>query len=154
MKLERRRACLRQDGRRRFLLWPPPEPFTRGAGSSGTCAVTRTVAVTVNECLGFEEVARLAEVIMYPSPARNERFIDSDRKLSVSITNLTGAVVRRTTIGEGVIVISVGEPPNGIYLFLFRTDETLVAKRIVKHDDRSSISRKGFRNRSPEYLTC
>jgi hypothetical protein len=102
--------------------------YTLHGTSSAGCTGSAQVLVTVNKCTAIGEVA-IEPVRIYPNPASNVIYIETNERATITLRNVTGQVQFSSTLPQPVNHIDVSGLAPGCY---FITLETPSQKRNVK----------------------
>ncbi len=107
-------------------------------GSNG-CSNTAKDTLTVNACVGIEELTDNINLNVYPNPTTGIFTLDlttsSDVKGIMSITSIDGKVVLKDFIeGNGLITksIDISDLANGIYYLKLETKDTIKTYKVLK----------------------
>ena len=98
--------------------------FTNFAGSSSGDIVVKRSAV-LN--LSMEENNVLA-ISVYPNPAANEIFLETESELSFRMYNVSGQIVKSGTTASR---INVSDLPEGMYILQMNVNGSLQIERIL-----------------------
>ncbi|MDZ7742320.1 MAG: T9SS type A sorting domain-containing protein [Bacteroidota bacterium] len=100
---------------------------------------TEDYTVIIDDCTNIDELD-LRYVSIYPNPARDELFIEFDRKLNESYTvrimDLTGksVAVYNETASNGLIRINISELKKGLYSIELSNQESgKITQRLIKN---------------------
>ena len=74
---------------------------------------------------------KLSGAVLYPNPAHELIFIESENELDLIVTNKLGQVVDNRRIAEGNNTIPVSDWEVGLYFFQFSDDKAVWTERVV-----------------------
>lgn len=103
-----------------------------GVGSNGCVSPIPAVSsVTVNTCLGVNELVNTLNVIVYPNPSNGLFFVDLQASTKVIVTNSLGQIVFNELLNEGLQNIDIKNQSTGIYFVkLIQNNKQLTVKLI------------------------
>jgi len=81
----------------------------------------------------IESEKKVKSFIVYPNPVTNNLFIifsGKKQKVEVTITDITGKIVRSTKLKSNTI--NVGDLPNGIYFIKFEGENNTIPQKFIK----------------------
>jgi glycosidase len=83
--------------------------------------------------LGIVAVKQTAKdpISIYPNPARNILYINSDQDFDVSVYNLSGQLVKTAHTDQSANTVDISELHNGIYLLKFTNNKNQFIKKIT-----------------------
>jgi PKD repeat protein len=88
--------------------------YTVSATANG-CTQSKTFTITVNPCLGLEDLQAAGLWKVYPNPMANELMIESAFGGSVKLFDLNGRMVFETNLKEGENTINTSSVKAGVY---------------------------------------
>ncbi len=83
-------------------------------GTLNACPYSQTIKVVVKSCVGVQTVNQNGFVV-YPNPASDKLYIQTQKNGAVRILNITGQVVLEQTVSMGQNEINIGSLPAGAY---------------------------------------
>jgi hypothetical protein len=100
--------------------WVPFTPgsthtYTVSGTASNTCVNTATVTVVVKSCIGIKQNSAAGLLSVYPTPATNILFIETEKNASIRIFDITGQIVLEQSVNVGKNEINVSSLPAGAY---------------------------------------
>lgn len=118
-------------------------PFTPAATQTYTvtgtdangCQGTDQVTVTVDPCLGLDNSA-LTDIRIYPNPVQTDFTLQlppGETEGLLSITDLSGKVLRNFKVTADMSTYSIGDLPAGSYLLLFKGRQNTFSTGILKY---------------------
>lgn len=119
------------------------DPAVAGAGvhtlvysyaDANACAVSDSVTVTVEECLGLNEFGDLAEVLIYPNPSANWVQIEnrSGQDVKIEVRDLTGKTISTAQVDAGeTFSLDFSDRANGTYFIELSNQEVNAVKKLV-----------------------
>ncbi|MCD6067063.1 MAG: hypothetical protein K0S33_1889 [Bacteroidetes bacterium] len=98
-----------------------------------SCTDTANSTITVDACIGVQEVLTETEISLYPNPTTSTATL-SGVELSAQLTvyNSLGKVVLTRVITEDKTLIDLSQEASEVYLLKIVTSKGIVIKRIVK----------------------
>jgi hypothetical protein len=99
-------------------------------GTLNGCAAVQTIAVAVKNCVGIETVQG-ATFAVYPNPATDKLFVQSQQAGRVRIVSITGQIVLEQAVNAGVTEIGLGSLAAGPYSVSVTTKGNTHTTRIV-----------------------
>lgn len=103
-----------------------------GNADAGYCTVTATTAVEVDLCTGLEQNRELADMEVWPTPAKDFIFIQSEHGGDVIIRTDQGELQFRQTLIRGTNRIELSSLQDGIYFCIIKDLTTVVSRKVVK----------------------
>lgn len=96
------------------------------------CPGMDTLMVYYESCAGVKDIAGNVSVDMYPNPAGNKLYINSDETISMDITiyDLTGKAVRSKTNCYGGTMFDVVGLPGGMYFVRIDAGREIITKKL------------------------
>jgi hypothetical protein len=102
--------------------------------------LNRVEVATALDCQGvyFEEIFVSEEVKVYPNPTEGplQLFVaGSDKEITLSITTLSGNVIRRETLSvpaNRIIETTLGNLPEGLYLITLNGTTVKTTHKVIK----------------------
>lgn len=105
-------------------------PFTLNGTDSNGCSNVATVTQNVSDCTGIQIFAANPSFFnVYPNPSRGEFIIQSDRQLSIKLTNALGQTVLIQNLESGKTLINISGQASGIYFLKANSSSIKVIKQ-------------------------
>lgn len=101
---------------------------TSNGGQSEMIVVTQQGRPT-----GIDEIVDDNQLIIYPNPADQEVFINTNKNGKLSVYNQSGQKVIDFNLETGKNKLNIGNFSSGIYLFRIVTDNKIIIKKVVKN---------------------
>lgn len=107
------------------------------AQSSG-CIGTASISVTIEECIGIEEIWDSANIELYPNPFRDALSIVLPQNLltascQVSIADLSGKIFYSQAAKQGTVQIPTDNLPKGMYVVSVKAANEKYQHKIIKY---------------------
>jgi len=105
-------------------------------GTDGNgCAGKTTHAVTVNECVGINQITTtLSGIKVYPNPTSGVFTVELKNASvkTIQVTDLTGRVIMTNASSNEKIDVNINTLANGIYYVKIQSDNTVEVIKVVK----------------------
>lgn len=91
-----------------------------------------------NAAVGIEEELSYENLSAYPNPFSNQLFVENNenQNLTISLIDVTGQLVNRTTSTDNIISVTTSSLANGIYFVRItntNTGELITTQKVIKH---------------------
>ena len=93
------------------------------------CGYDQVLNLTVTGISSTHNLTSLTTI--YPNPAHNRIFIESENELDLIVTNKLGQVVDNRRIIKGNNTLLVSNWEAGLYFFQFSDDEAVWTERVI-----------------------
>lgn len=111
--------------------------FTVQAQTSG-CVGMASISVTIEECVGIEEVWESSQIDLYPNPFRDALHIVLPSDLlsapcHISITDINGRVLYGTTAQQSTVELPTSTLAKGMYIVSVQNGSQYFRRKIAKY---------------------
>ena len=116
------------------VIWTSTGVQTLTVTPSNDCGygMGATIAVTVNEQTGMEEIADNADFFVYPVPVKGIITIENEMPDSyVTVFSIEGKAIIRKTLSEKVSRIDLSNLSKGIYFIRLENSKTAKIKKVI-----------------------
>jgi hypothetical protein len=97
------------------------------------CSAVTTLAITVDPCLGVQNISGAGHISMYPNPASESvSVLNLTGDAVITISDAAGRLISQQQVTRDHAVISTAELKNGIYFFSVKTAENSSVFKIIK----------------------
>ncbi len=107
------------------------------AQTSG-CIGTASISVTIEECVGIEEVWQNANIDLYPNPFRDALYLVLpetmlEQPCQVTISDLSGRYFYSNTTQTSTLNIPTGTLAKGMYIVSVKSSSHIYQRKIAKY---------------------
>lgn len=97
------------------------------------CEVTDNIVVTMNDCVGINEI-NTSFVSLFPNPTADNVTINSDLdgNKAIVVYDVTGRVVASQNTTSNIVTVSLGHLNSGVYKVVVTADEGVQAINVIK----------------------
>jgi hypothetical protein len=99
-------------------------------GTANGCPVSKTITVVANICTGIQHLGQ-QEFALYPNPATDKLFVETQKSGSLKLISITGAVVLEKTVLSGSNEVGVSGLQPGAYEVQIQSADRILRGRIV-----------------------
>ncbi|MGZ3866029.1 MAG: T9SS type A sorting domain-containing protein [Bacteroidia bacterium] len=114
-------------------------PFSPGTTANYTvmgtdannCVNSDTVTVVVKTCIGIKTNSAVGLLNVYPMPATNILYVETEKNAKVRIYDITGQMVLEQSVSVGKNEINVGSLPAGAYNLAIQADGKVTNVKVM-----------------------
>lgn len=106
--------------------------YTVEGTDSNNCSSQATISLSVDQCLGVEQLVTSTILSVYPNPLQNEFTVETSKAYHLVVLNALGQVVKEQDLTPGKNNINMLEEAKGIYFVRLNTEGSSRIYKIVK----------------------
>lgn len=105
--------------------------YTVTGTDANNCVNSDTVTVVVKTCIGIKTNSAVGLLNVYPMPATNTLYVETEKDAKVRIYDITGQMVLEQSVSVGKNEINVGALPSGAYNLAIQADGKVTNVKVM-----------------------
>ncbi|MGZ3862039.1 MAG: T9SS type A sorting domain-containing protein [Bacteroidia bacterium] len=105
--------------------------YTVTGTDANNCVNSDTVTVVVKSCIGIQTNSAVGLLNVYPMPATNTLYVESEKNARVRIYDITGQMVLEQSVNTGKNEINVNALPSGAYNLAIQADGKVTNVKVM-----------------------